>query len=59
MVPDTSATFKGTYRETSWRRGGGMSDGEGTVIFPASGRALVGLVDAARYRAAVEEAARC
>lgn len=30
-----------------------------TVIFPSSGRALVGLVDAAQYRAAFEEAARC
>lgn len=30
-----------------------------TVIFPCSGRALVGLVDAAEYRAAFEEAARC
>lgn len=30
-----------------------------TVLFPASGRALVGLVDTAQYRAAVEEAARC
>jgi len=30
-----------------------------TVIFPASGRALVGLADLEQYRAAVEEAARC
>jgi predicted DsbA family dithiol-disulfide isomerase len=30
-----------------------------TVVFPASGRALVGLADLAQYRAAVEEAARC
>ncbi len=30
-----------------------------TVIFPDTGRVLVGLVDGAQYRAAVEEAARC
>lgn len=30
-----------------------------TVVFPASGRVLVGLADLAQYRAAAEEAARC
>jgi predicted DsbA family dithiol-disulfide isomerase len=30
-----------------------------TVIFPETGRALVGLAEAAQYRAAIEEAARC
>jgi predicted DsbA family dithiol-disulfide isomerase len=30
-----------------------------TVIFPDTGAVLVGLVDQARYRAAVEDAARC
>ncbi|OLC32961.1 MAG: hypothetical protein AUH81_15320 [Candidatus Rokubacteria bacterium 13_1_40CM_4_69_5] len=30
-----------------------------TVIFPATGQALVGLADLAQYRAAAEEAARC
>lgn len=30
-----------------------------TVVFPSSGRALVGLADAAEYRTAFEEAARC
>ncbi len=29
-----------------------------TVIFPSTGRALVGLVDLAQYRAAIEDAAR-
>lgn len=30
-----------------------------TVVFPATGRALVGLADLAQYRAAFEEATRC
>jgi predicted DsbA family dithiol-disulfide isomerase len=30
-----------------------------TVVFPDSGRAVVGLAELAQYRAAVEEAARC
>lgn len=30
-----------------------------TVLFPASGRVLVGLAEPAQYRAALEEAARC
>lgn len=30
-----------------------------TVIFSATGRALVGLADLGQYRAAIEEAARC
>lgn len=30
-----------------------------TVVFPATGEAVVGLADVARYRAAAEDAARC
>jgi predicted DsbA family dithiol-disulfide isomerase len=30
-----------------------------TVIFPETGRALVGLAEATQYRAAIEDAARC
>jgi predicted DsbA family dithiol-disulfide isomerase len=33
-APDSSAKFKGTYREASWRRCGAMAAGDGVVFTP-------------------------